>query len=78
MGRSKDTNFKNRFEDRIVVTYPGKPPGPTEQKIQNEKVAQAFNGMLSWLLGREPSQSEFLGLQEIAPKKRKSKPTTPP
>ncbi len=76
--QSKDKNFKKRFGDRIVMTFLDKPLSPMEQKIQNEKVAQAFNGMLSWLLGKEPSQGELLGLQEITPRKRKSKPVTPP
>lgn len=78
MGRSKDKNFKNRFGERIVVTYPDRPLSLIEQKAQDEKVFKAFTQVLSGILDREPSPNELFGLEQIMPKKKKFKQIDPP
>lgn len=76
MSQNKEKNFKKRFGDRIIVTYLDRPLGPSEQRIQNEKISKAFAEALAGILGREPTQNELYGIEKVRLKKKK--PFTPP
>ena len=66
-------NFYKRFGDRIKVVYLDKPLEPTEQKIRNAKLREAYKLMLTEILKREPTQEELLGIVKIKPRIKLSK-----
>jgi len=61
-------NFYKRFGNRIKVVYLDKPLEPTEQKIRNAKLRDAYKLMLTEILKREPTQEELLGIVKINPR----------
>ncbi len=74
MSQRMKNNFKKRFGDRINVVYADKPLKASEQQMQNDKVCKAVISVISGILGREPTQSELLGIDDISlNKKRKQK-----
>jgi hypothetical protein len=73
MGRSISENFKNRFGDRISVSYPNRQLDPGEQKIQNENLLKAFSQVLAGILKREPTQDELLGIEGLPIHKQRRK-----
>lgn len=73
MGRSINENIKNRFGDRISVSYPNRQLDPNEQKIQNENLVKAFSQVLAGVLKRELTQDDLLGLEDLSARKRRRK-----
>lgn len=59
-------NFNKRFGDRISVTYANKPTGVRELQMRNTKLYRAFIDVLSGILGREPTQKEILGIDDLS------------
>ena len=65
MGERIKNNFNKRFGGRIRVVYAQK-PSASEKQIQNERLCKAMIQVLSGILGREPTQREVLGLDDIS------------
>jgi len=65
MGQRIRSNFNKRFGDRIRIVYAQRPSAP-EKQFQNERLSKAMMQVLSGILGREPTQRELLGLDDIS------------
>ena len=65
MGQRIKNNFNKRFGGRIRVVYAQK-LSATEKQLQNERLCKAMIQVLSGILGREPTQREILGLDDIS------------
>ena len=65
MGQRIRNNFNKRFGGRICVVYAQK-LSVEEKKLLNEKLCKAMIEVLSGILGREPTQREILGLDDIS------------
>ena len=65
MGQRIRNNFNKRFGGRIRVVYAQK-PSASEKQLQDEKLYKAITQVLSGILGREPTQREVLGLDDIS------------
>jgi len=65
MGQRIRNNFNKRFGGRIRVVYAQK-LSVEEKQLQNEKLCKAMIQVLSGILGREPTQREVLGLDDIS------------
>lgn len=65
MGQRIRNNFNKRFGGRIRVVYAQK-LSAEEKQLQNEKLCKAMIQVLSGILGREPTQREVLGLDDIS------------
>lgn len=68
MTQRMDNNFRKRFGDRFEMKYLDKPLEPTEQKIRNAKLREAYKLMLTEILKREPTEKELLGIVKIKPR----------
>ncbi len=73
MTQRMDNNFRKRFGDRITTRYLDKPLEPTEQKIRNAKLREAYKLMLTEILKREPTEKELLGIVRIKPRIKRPK-----
>ena len=69
MGGQIKNNFYKRFGSRIDIVY-SKKSSSSERKLQYGKLYQAIIKVLSGILGREPTQRELLGMEDISKKKR--------
>jgi hypothetical protein len=65
MGQRIRNNFNKRFGGRIRVVYAQK-LSVEEKQLLNEKLCKAMIEILSGILGREPTQREILGLDDIS------------
>lgn len=65
MGQRIRNNFNKRFGGRIHIVYAQK-TSVSEKQIQNERLCKAMIQVLSGILGREPTQREVLGLDDIS------------
>ena len=65
MSQRMYNNFRKRFGDRIEMRYLEYPLEPTEQKIRNTRLREAYKLMLTEILKREPTKKELLGLLAI-------------
>ncbi len=65
MGQRIKSNFNKRFGSRIRIVYAQKTSAP-EKQLQNERLCRAMIQVLSGILGREPTQRELLGLDDIS------------
>ncbi len=70
MGRKMESNFEKRFGDRIEIVYADKPLRAAEREMQNIKICKALVSVLTGILGREPTQSELLGIDDISLNKK--------
>jgi len=69
MGERIRNNFEKRFGGRIRIVY-SKKSSASERKILCERLSQAMIQVLSRILGREPTQKELLGIDDISKKKK--------
>jgi hypothetical protein len=69
MGERIRNNFEKRFGGRIRIVY-SKKSSASERKIRCERLSQAMIQVLSGILGREPTQKELLGIDDISKKKK--------
>jgi len=65
MGQRIRNNFNKRFGGRIRIVYAQK-LSASEKQLQNERLCKAMIQVLSGILGREPTQREILGLDDIS------------
>jgi len=65
MGQRIKNNFNKRFGGRIRIVYAQK-LSASEKQLQNERLCKAMIQVLSGILGREPTQREILGLDDIS------------
>ena len=68
-------NFNKRFKKGIQVTFLEKALSPSEEKIRNQKIVEAFKNVLTGILGREPTEEELFGHVKLDIKKGKRKVT---
>jgi hypothetical protein len=73
MGQKMESNFKKRFGDRFEIVYADKPLRPAEREMQNIKICRALISVISGILGREPTQSELLGIDDISLNKKRDR-----
>lgn len=65
MGQTIKNNFNKRFGGRIRIIYAQK-VSVTEKQVINEKLCKAMVEVLTGILGREPTQRELLGIDDLA------------
>ena len=65
MGRRIRNNFNKRFGSRFRMVY-GQKLSASEKQLQDGKLCKAIIKVLSGILGREPTQREVLGIDDIA------------
>ena len=65
MGQRIMNNFNRRFGGRIRVVYAQK-SSASEKQLQNGRLCEAIIKVMSGILGREPTQREVLGLDDIS------------
>jgi len=68
MGRIR-SNFNKRFGNRIHIVY-SKKYSASERKLRHGKLYQAIIKVFSGILGREPTQKELLGIEDISKAKK--------
>jgi hypothetical protein len=73
MRKTTDRNFKRRFGNRINMVFADKPLSPAEQKIQNNALCKAIKEVMAGILGREPTEAEMRGSEDISTHKRRGK-----
>jgi len=73
MSRNMEGHFKKRFGDRIEIVYADKPLRGAEREMQNIKICRALISILSGVLGREPTPSEILGIDDISLHKKRDR-----
>jgi len=73
MSQKMTSIFKKRFGDRINVVYADKPLRASEGRMQNSKICKAVTSVISGILGREPTQNELLGIDDISVHKRRKR-----
>lgn len=69
MGQQIRNNFNKRFGDRIQVVY-AQNLSPSEKEFRNRKLCEAVIKVLSGILGREPTQKELLGIEDLTKAKK--------
>lgn len=72
MGRSAKSNFDKRFGGRIRIVYAQK-MFEIEKRNQYGKLCKAIKQVLSGILGREPTQRELMGIDDISKNIKKYK-----
>lgn len=72
MGQRTKNNFNKRFGGRIRIVYAQK-TSASEKQLQYGKLCKAIIKVLSGIIGREPTQREILGLDEIPKKIKRQK-----
>jgi hypothetical protein len=65
MGKGARHNFDKRFGGRIRIVYAQK-SSTSEKQFQDGKLCKAIIKVLTGILGREPTQRELLGLEDIS------------
>lgn len=65
MGQTIKNNFNKRFGGRIRIIYAQK-VSVTEKQVIGEKLYKAMVEVLAGILGREPTQRELLGIDDLA------------
>ena len=70
MGLRIRDNFNKRFGSRIRITYSEK-KSASEKQLHNGKLCKAIIKVISGILGREPTQREILGIDDISKKRKK-------
>lgn len=65
MGQRTKINFDKRFGGRIRMVYAQK-ISALDKQLQNGKLCKAIIKVMSGILGREPTQREILGLDDIS------------
>ncbi len=69
MGQRVRNNFDKRFGDRIQVVY-AQSLSPSERELRNKKLCEAVIKVLTGILGREPTQRELFGIDDLSKVKR--------
>ena len=69
MGERIRNNFSKRFGGRVRIVYSEK-SSTSEKKLRHGRICQAMIQVLSGILGREPTQKELLGIEDISKKKK--------
>ncbi len=69
MARGIKGDFNKRFGDRIQVVYAQK-LSPSERELRNKRLCEAVIKVLTGILGREPTQRELFGIDELVKPKR--------
>ncbi len=66
-GRSAKDNFTRRFGDpaRIKIEYAKDKISPSDDAYRSEQISKAYAGVLKGVLGREPTQDELSGKEDI-------------
>ncbi|MFA5104834.1 MAG: hypothetical protein WC527_06625 [Candidatus Margulisiibacteriota bacterium] len=72
MGQRISTNFNKRFGGRIRIVYAQK-SSASEKQFRNGELCKAIIKVLSGILGREPTQRELLGIDDISKEIKKHK-----
>lgn len=72
MRKTTAGNFNKRFGDRISMVFEDKPLSPAEQKVQNSALYKAIREVMTGILGREPTEAEMMGLEDVSGHKRNS------
>lgn len=70
-GKRIKHNFDRRFKNRISVVYLKTPISPSSRKVFNKNLCKALKAVLAGILGREPTQSEMLGIEDLSKKNKK-------
>ncbi|PIU41416.1 MAG: hypothetical protein COS99_05420 [Candidatus Omnitrophica bacterium CG07_land_8_20_14_0_80_42_15] len=70
MARGIKGNFNKRFGDRIQVVY-AQSLSPSERELRNKKLCEAVIKVLTGILGREPTERELFGIDDLAKVKRR-------
>ncbi len=65
MGQTIKNNFNKRFGGRIRIVYAQK-VSVIEKQVLNERLCKAMVEVLTGILGREPTQKELLGIDDLA------------
>ena len=65
MGQTIKNNFNKRFGGRIRIVYAQK-VSALEKQVINERLCKAMIEVLTGILGREPTQRELLGIDDLA------------
>jgi len=73
MRKTTGRNFKKRFGGRISMVFADRPLSPTEQRVNNNTLAKAIREVMAGILGREPTDAELLGVEDISVHKRRRK-----
>jgi len=58
--------MEKNFKDKMEIIYADKPLRPSEQKLLYQNIYKAFVDVLAGILGREPTQREILGLDDLS------------
>ncbi|HPM42961.1 MAG TPA: hypothetical protein PLV52_03950 [Candidatus Omnitrophota bacterium] len=69
MARGIKDDFNKRFGDRIQVVY-AKNLSPSQREQRNRKLCEAVIKVLTDILGREPTQRELFGIDDLTKVKR--------
>jgi len=72
MGQRISTIFNKRFGGRIRIVYAQK-SSASEKQFRNGELCKAIIKVLSGILGREPTQRELLGIDDISKEIKKHK-----
>jgi len=72
MGQRIINNFEKRFGGRIRIDYTQK-SSASEKRLQDGALCKAIIKVLSGILGREPTQREILGIDDVSKNIRKRK-----
>jgi hypothetical protein len=70
MGQQTRSNFEKRFGDRIHVVYAGR-SSVLDKQLRKERLCKAIIKVLTGILGREPTQRELLGIDELTKNKKR-------
>jgi len=69
MGQRIRNNFSKRFGDRIRVVYAQR-SSLAEKEALKGRLYEAIIKVLSGILGREPTQKELLGIEDLTKAKK--------
>lgn len=69
MGQRIRNNFSKRFGDRIRVVY-AQHSSLAEKELLKGRLCEAIIKVLSGILGREPTQKELLGIEDLTKSKK--------
>lgn len=72
MGQRIRRNFNKRFGGRIRIVYAQR-SSASEKQLQDGKLYKAIMKVLAGILGREPTQREILGVDDISDKIKRHK-----
>ena len=66
MGKRITNKIKRRFNGGIYMTFPKKPLVGSARSIHNAEIVKAFRALIVSLIGREPTEAEFLGFKDLS------------